>query len=263
MSQKTDDFIDYMREIRKISTNTAISYRHDVDKFRAYLEKEGVVKLSDLTVTTLNAYLLFLENSGYSAATVARNIASVRSYFKFLLREKEIETDFSEDVKPPKVKRESAAGVPFDDVRNLLRQPDGKTPKSLRDKAMIELICDTGIQVSDLIELKLSDVNLDLGYARKKAVGDERIVPISKSVTAVLKDYLENGRPILAKGCEREEFFLNCYKAPISRQGFWKLVKEYAKEANVSADITLHTLHHYYVANKILKDSEIKSGAAN
>ena len=163
MERELDEFIDYLKEVKKTSHNTELSYKRDIAKLEKYLVQSGVDELSKVSATTLQNYILLMEKSGSAAATVSRNIASIKAFFHFLFRKGYVSEDIAEDLKAPKIEKKMPEILTTDEVNRLLDQPRGSAPKDLRDRAMLELLYATGIRVSELISLKVIDIDLGKG----------------------------------------------------------------------------------------------------
>ena len=253
------DFIDYLHNVKKTSKNTEVSYGRDLKKMARYLETLNVFSVQQVTETHLNSYMLYLEHEQFAPSTVSRNVAAMRAFFQYLLKEQVIERDPSEGLKPPKVEKKMPEILTVEEVDLLLKQPSKKTPKGLRDKAMLELLYATGVRVTELISLKLSDIHMAMNYIVCRDGDKERVIPFGENAKGALNRYLKNGREGLLKGQESEYLFINCSGKMMSRQGFWKLVKQYAAKAGISCDITPHTLRHSFAAHLVQNGADLKS----
>lgn len=252
-------FIDYLHNVKKTSKNTEVSYERDLKKMARYLESLQVFGVQQITATHLNSYMLYLEREQFAPSTVSRNVAAMRAFFQYLLREHVIETDPSEGLKPPKVEKKIPEILSVEEVDLLLKQPSSKTPKGLRDKAMLEILYATGIRVSELIHLKVSDVNLKMGYITCTENGKERMIPFGSMSKKALEEYLCSGRDALIRKDDCGMLFLNCSGKSMSRQGFWKVLKGYAASAGITTDITPHTLRHSFATHLIQNGADLKS----
>ena len=198
------------------------------------------------SVTGLNSYILYLEKQGLKPATISRGIASIKAFFHFLQKEGYINLDIAEELKAPKVEKKMPSVLTKEETVKLLDQAKGSSPKELRDSAMLELLYATGIRVSELISLKMEDVNLQMEYITCKDVNKERIVPFGAVARESMQIYLLEGRPALVTDETSPYLFTNCSGRVMSRQGFWKLVKFYGKKAGITAELTPHTLRHSF-----------------
>ena len=225
----------------------------------SFLEKKGIFLISDVTATSLNSYILYLEKEGLSAATVSRNIASMRAFFRFAHGQGHVEEDPAFDLKAPHVEKKSPEILTTDEVILLLEQPDVVTPKGIRDKAMLELLYATGMRVTELVHVKKEDLNLDFGYVICRDEEKERVIPFGNAAKEALIKYETEARQVLLKGRDSVYLFTNCSGTPMSRQGFWKLIKQYAAKAHIMADITPHTLRHSFAAHLVQNGADLKS----
>ena len=259
MINAIQEYIVYLHDIRKISYNTEISYQRDLNKAAEYFAGQKVGDLTEVTATNLNSYLLYLEKSRMSPATVSRNIASLHSFFQYLVQEKRIDKDPSVGLKPPKVEKKTPEILTEEEAEKLLQQPNTNTDKGLRDSAMLFLLYTTGIRVSELVHLKADDVNLEKGYITCSENGRTRVIPLLPKTKKAVEDYLTIARNRLLRGRESEYLFSNCSGTPMSRQGFWKVLKGYASDAGISKDITPHTMRHSFAAHKLKEGTDLRS----
>ena len=242
MEQYIDRYVEYLRNVKKSSENTIASYRRDLMKFVAYFCDKHLDRLEDITETYITSYVLDMEKNGMSMATVSRNIASIKSFYAFLLRERIVDDDPAENIKPPKIVKKVPEILTISEVNKLLSQPTNKTPKEIRDKAMLELLYATGIRVTELVTLKLTDVNMKLGFIECHDGDRVRTVPVAEVAQRALSRYITEVRDDMSGGSDY--LFFNCKGAPMSRQGFWKIIKYYAAKAGIDKDIASHMLNN-------------------
>lgn len=259
MINAIQEYITYLHDIRKTSYNTEISYQRDLNKAAEYFAGQKVGDLTEVTATNLNSYLLYLEKSRMSPATVSRNIASLHSFFQYLMQMKRIDSDPSAGLKPPKVEKKAPEILTEDEAMRLLQQPNVKTDKGLRDRAMLYLLYTTGIRVIELVHLKADDVNLKKGYITCSENGRTRVIPLHTQTRKALEEYMTSARKRLLRGQDSQFLFSNCSGSPMSRQGFWKVLKGYASDAGISKDITPHTMRHSFAAHMLQKGTDLKS----
>lgn len=259
MINAIQEYVSYLHNRKGTSKNTEAAYERDLRRAVAYFAQQQIFDPGKITATNLNSYMLYLEREQLSPATVSRNVASLHSFFQYLLQQKRIEKDPSEDLKPPKVEKKMPAVLTVEEVDLLLQQPDEKTSKGVRDKAMLELLYATGIRVSELIHLKEKDISLTMNYISCSDNGKERMIPFGDTAKKALKEYLKSSRKELLKGKECEYLFCNCTGGGMSRQGFWKLMKGYALQAGITEDITPHTLRHSFALHMIQNGADLKS----
>ena len=260
MENEIQNFISYLHNTKKTSGNTEVSYERDLKKMMRYFEGEQhITEVSRITETNLNSYMLYLENRHFAPSTVSRSVASMRAFFQYLTRERVIDKDPSEHLKPPKVEKKMPEVLTVREVDLLLAQPSKETPKGIRDKAMLELLYATGIRVSELIHLTWPDVNLSMGYITCRERDKERVIPFGSVARRALHHYLADARKVFVGDQETEVLFTNCSGKPMSRQGFWKILKGYAASAGIEKDITPHTLRHSFAAHLIQNGADVRS----
>ena len=254
------DFIQYLKQKKNSSENTTVSYERDLRKLCRYLqETHGIKKWEDVTSTHLNAYMLYMEKQKYAASSVSRNVASARTFFHFLQKEGRIAENPADELKPPKAEKKMPEILSVEQVTSLLTQPDKHTNKGMRDSAMLELLYATGIRVSELIGLSVKDINLKLDYITCSDRSKERIIPFGSAAKKALSDYMNVSRSSFILGEDKGWLFTNCQGKPMSRQGFWKILKGYAREAGIDTDITPHTLRHSFAVHMIENGADLRS----
>lgn len=259
MDVDTKEFIRYLHEVKKTSENTELSYERDLRKLKEYLQEQAVFEVKQINEGHLTAYIRRLEEAGRKPATISRNIASIKAYFAYLRQQEMIEQDVSSCLKAPHIEKKLPEVLTAEETVRLLEQPGGKTPKELRDRAMLELLYATGIRVSELIALKLSDINLNMEYIICTDVHKERIIPFGPLAKNAVSEYMKSGREELVSDAGNELLFTNCSGQAMSRQGFWKIIKYYGKKAGIEADITPHTLRHSFAAHMIKRGADLKA----
>ena len=259
MVNAIQSYMAYLHNVKKASDNTEASYRRDLLKAADFFATQQIEEPGSVTSEGLNSYILFLEGQNLSAATVSRNMAALRSFFRYLYKEKQISENPAVGVKSPKVVRKAPTVLSEMEIDLLLSQPDRTTAKGIRDKAMLELLYATGLRVSELIHLKLSCVNLQLGFLVSEEGEKARTVPFGDTAKEALVAYILHSRPALLKEKESELLFLNCSGNPMSRQGFWKVMKTYAAAAGITKEITPHTIRHSFAYHLIRNGADLKS----
>ena len=257
MEQEIKGFVAYLHNVKKTSQNTELSYRRDLVKMMRFLHEQKIDRPEDVTETNLNSYILDLEKKGMSAATVSRNIAAMKGFYLYLWKEGNITSDPAENLKAPKVEKKLPDILSVEDMTKLLEQPGDRTPKGLRDRAMLELLYATGIRVTELISLRLEDVNWKLDYIVCRDRNRERIVPYGFKARKALERYMKSARAELIGGKECEILFPNCSGESMRRQGFWKLLKQYVKQAGIETEITPHTLRHSFAAHLVENGADL------
>ncbi|KJE28566.1 site-specific tyrosine recombinase XerD [Geobacillus thermoleovorans] len=263
MEYELKDFLHYLTVERNLAHNTIVSYERDLKKYVRYLRQvEQLQAWGEVERLHILHFLKFLSEQGQSARTVARHLASIRSFHQFLLREKIAAQDPTVHIETPQFERTLPKVLSVEEVEALLAAPQVSTPFGLRDKAMLELLYATGMRVSELVQLNLSDVHLTMGFVRCYGKGrKERIVPIGRMAIEALTRYLEHGRPQLVNPRRRaaEALFLNHYGQRLTRQGFWKILKRLAKEAGIEKELTPHTLRHSFATHLLENGADLRA----
>ena len=259
MTTEIEAFIHYLEDVKQSSRNTVVSYQRDLRQLKEYLERQGIEEPSRVTKTSLNAYISYLQRKGKATTTISRILASTKAFFHYEFMEGNIHRDPAELLKTPKIEKKIPLILSVEEVNRFLEQPDGTSAKEIRDKAMLELLYATGIRVSELIGLKLQDVNLSVGFLICRDGEKERMIPFGKKVNQYLKTYLDQARPELIKENESVWLFTNCSGRQMSRQGFWKIVTYYGDKAGIQVDITPHTLRHSFAAHLISSGADIQA----
>ncbi len=259
MQKEIDSFISYLHNVKQSSTNTQMSYQRDLKKFATFCEERGVTSVSKLKAQDLEAYVNVMGEEQFKPATISRNIASLKAWVHFLQEEGILKEDISSTLKVPKIEKKVPEIMTMNEVGTLLDQPSSDNPKEIRDKAMLELLYATGIRVTELISLSLEDLNLQMNYITCKDGSKERMIPFGPKARAALLRYIESARGKMILDSESHILFVNCSGKAMSRQGFWKLIKHYAKKAGITADITPHTLRHSFAAHLVENGADLKS----
>lgn len=257
MTAEVEQFIAYLHSVKKTTPNTEVSYRRDLLKLVQFLQGEGILSWDKVTLTSLQSYILFLEKEGKAATTISRNVASVKAFFQYAVAAGTCGENPAFALRAPRVERKAPGILSVQEMDRLLRQPDCSKPKELRDKAMMELLYATGIRVSELISLRLKDVNMEMGYIHCAARERDRMVPFGNTAKKVLESYLAKAREHLLKGKQTDLLFTNCSGGQMSRQGFWKLIKLYAERAGIDGDITPHTLRHSFAVHLVAGGADL------
>jgi integrase/recombinase XerD len=246
-------------ENKNASENTISSYRRDLQKMAAFFDGMGIDSVSDINATDVNSYLLKLEKDGLSGASISRYCSSMKAFFTFLRDENVIDEIPMPDIIRPKSEKKLPDILTFDEMIRLLEMPDTRTNKGMRDSAMLELIYASGIRVGELISLKLEDVNTSLCYIQCKTSKKTRIIPINDVANDAVKKYIKEARPHLVKDKKVDKLFVNFYGEPMTRQGFWKIIKEYGHKADIPVDITPHTLRHSFAAHLVENGADLRA----
>lgn len=251
-------FKAYLQNTKKCSKNTLEAYLRDVNQFLTYCSQNGAKSIEKVKHNYIEKYLEYLTFLGKSDATKTRTVASLHSYFNFLLSQGVISDDPTKDIKGPKNTRKIPDVLNSKEIIQLLSEPRGDDYKSIRDRAMLELLYATGIKVSELIDLTIADVNLQIGILHMHNSKHERIVPLYPAANKHLTEYCMTARPALVHNSNEEHLFTNMNGQPMSRQGFWKIIKQYADRAGIKKDITPHTLRHSFAAHLLENGAQLK-----
>lgn len=259
MNTYVKEYTSFMTDIRHKSLNTVESYKRDVTQYISYLDGTGVTDISSTTKTTVLSYLLYLQKEGRASSTVSRTLASLRSYYLFMMQNGVVKSNPTSNLEAPHVEKKIPKILSGEEVELLLEQPKNCDNKGIRDKAMLELLYATGIRVSELINLDVSDVNVPMSFVRCKGGKKERIIPMGHQAKDALENYINNVRKYMVKDENETALFVNCSGARLSRQGFWKLIKYYQHIAGIETDITPHTLRHSYAAHLLENGADLHS----
>ena len=259
MEREVQEYISYLHNVKHTSNNTEMTYKRDLLKVCHFMQERGINSATAVKEQDLKAYIHALEEQKLAAATVSRNIASIKAFFLYLFSEGKIQNDAALCLKAPKIEKKMPEILTMGEVSALLEQANGDSPKEIRDKAMLELLYATGIRVTELISLKVSDVNLPMHFIMCRDPHKERMIPFGTQAHDALERYLGGVRAEMVEDKSSEILFANCSGKPMSRQGFWKLIKFYAKKAGITADITPHTLRHSFAAHLVENGADLKS----
>lgn len=259
MEKIIEDFISWLHESKNTSKNTEISYERDLKKLTRYLQSRGIHDFSEVTDIDIRGYLNEIQRENLASATISRNIASIRALFHYLCKIDKVENDPTEELKTPKIEKKIPDILTVEEVDRLLKQPNINTPKGIRDNAMMELMYATGMRVSELIHLQLTDVNLQMGYVICHETDKERIIPIGNVSRNAVLQYIEHSRGFFVKNTKETSLFTNCSGKAMSRQGFWKVLKGYVEDAGIHRDITPHTLRHSFAVHMLQNGADVKS----
>lgn len=250
------DFIEYLKS-RKVAKNTLVSYERDINQLDKHLGEIGK-KMFDTTAEDLQNYIIYMQTLGKSNATISRSVASIKAFYKYLVKNKLIEENIADSLVAPKVEKKELFILTTKEVELLLEQPNTSDLKGQRDKAMLELLYATGIRVTELISIKLSDINLGAGYLKVKKKNKERTIPIGNIALKFLKEYVSEVRPLLIKTEEEETLFINTNGQKMTRQGFWKILKQYKEQAKIEKELTPHTIRHSFAVHLLQNGAEVK-----
>jgi len=257
LEQNLSKFLNYISVEKGLSKNTVESYERDMKKFNCFFRDKG---LSDITKKEIIQFLSHLNSNGLSPTTISRNIVSLRSFYRFLVSEKEIASDPTENLESPKKWNRLPKTLTYDEVDRLINHNKGNDPSGIRDDAMIELLYACGLRVSELISLKMNNINLDTGFLITIGKGKkERIVPVGEVALNKIRRYLFSGRAALLKDKRSDYLFITWSGRPMTRQGFWKLIKKYAKQAGIKKAFSPHTLRHSFATHLLDHGADLRA----
>jgi integrase/recombinase XerD len=262
MNERLKDFIHFLVVEKGLSRNTIVSYERDLKSYLSFMQNiEKLTELDAIQRSQIIHFLAHLKDSGKSAKTIARHVASLRAFHQFLLREKVVGQDPTVHIESPQLERNLPKVLSLQEVEILLESPKLIDHYGYRDKAMLELLYATGIRVSELIGLNMDDIHLTMGFIRCIGKGNkERIIPLGRTASTALEQYLAKGRPkFVSKGHKDEAFFLNHHGKRLTRQGFWKILKRLAKEANIEKELTPHTLRHSFATHLLENGADLRA----
>lgn len=260
MDKWIKNFIYYLEVEKGLSKNTLESYGRDLRNFFSYLMNHDCNEVGKINRQSIVSYILSLQKKGRAPSTISRNLASIRSFYQFLLQEQVVSQNPCAELESPRQEKKLPEILSVKEVNILLDQPDASAVAGRRDKAMLEVLYATGIRVSELINLNIDDLKLDTGYLRCWGKGNkERIVPLGKEAIKAVACYLDKSRPSLAKDLSQEALFLNQHGSRLTRQGFWKIIKKYAERSNLGCSITPHTLRHSFATHLLENGADLRS----
>lgn len=252
-------FIDYLRVEKGLSTNSIAAYSRDLKKYLKHLRKEGLADLRGVVRKNITDFLFHLRRK-ISPISIARVLSSIKSFHKFLLREKITSQDPSDLIEAPKLEKKIPNFLTFDEVVKLLKAPNLKKLQGIREKAILELIYATGLRVSELAKLNITDVNLDVGFIKCKGKGSkERIVPLGKSANHFLQKYLKEARGKLLGKRVSSYLFLVQGGRVISRQSVWKMIKKLVRKVKIKKTVSPHTLRHSFATHLLELGADLRS----
>ena len=260
MDEQLNDFLAYLQAEKKYSPNTLVAYRNDLNQLTHFLQQQyRIIHWDDVDESMVDAYVSTMKQGEYASSSVARKVAALKSFFHFLYDHETISLDPTTNINSPKVKKRLPKTLTFTDVDRLLHAPrQKKTPKNLRDTALLDLLYATGMRVTELVSLRISDVNLGEGWLTCPGKeGDVRALPINVETRGMLEAYLETGRPHLVKDRMEKALFLNHRGQQLTRQGLWLIIKTYARQVRLSTAVTPHTLRHSFAAHKLRDGTDL------
>ncbi len=254
------EYIYYLSVEKGLADNTLESYQRDLKKYVAFLQKNNVQCFKETSRKQISDYLNLQQESGLAPSSIGRSLASLRSFYQFLLKEQFIQENPAIELETPRMEKKLPHVLSFSDIEILLEQPQINCEIGTRDKAMLELIYATGIRVSELVSLNLNHANIKMGFLRCDGKGGkERMIPLGSVAIHCLQDYLTRSRRKLLKNQDEKALFLNQHGKRLTRQGFWKILKKYVLRAGINAEITPHTLRHSFATHLLENGADLRS----
>jgi len=259
VEQLVDAFLDHLSVERGLAANTRLAYRTDLARFTSFLQQRGVRQFNAAERQHITDYLLDRRKNGLGPRSLARHLAAIRMFCRFLSREKLLATDVTQTIDSPKLWRTLPHTLDYEEVGRLLAAPNTRTKLGLRDKALLEFMYATGLRVSEVANIKLSDINFEAGFLRSVGKGQkERIVPIGKQAIEWVQRYLREARSSFAKAAHLGEVFLSTRGQPLSRKTIWVLIKKYTRAAGIGKTITPHTLRHSFATHLLDNGADLR-----
>ena len=260
MNHLVDAFLDHLAVERGLAANTRTAYGADLTQFVSFLRRHRIDEINSVQRQDITNYLVEQRKRGLTARSVSRHLAAIRMFCRFLFREKMLAADITQTIDSPKLCRTLPQTLDYQEVERLLAAPPPHRRLGLRDKAMLELMYATGLRVSEIAKLTLSEINLEAGFLRTFGKGSkERIVPVGRQATDWLRQYLQEARPTIGKnGRNRAEIFLSTRGSPLSRKTIWHLIKKYARQAGIGKNITPHTLRHSFATHLLDNGADLR-----
>lgn len=258
MERQLKHFFEFLENDKKLSDNTLQSYKRDLKQFRNYLEA-CELHYNKVKEDDIKDYIRELQENGKKASSISRGIASIRSFYQFVLKNRKIKIDPTENIQSPKIEKRIPSVLTAKEVELLLDQPKDVDLKGIRDKAMLEFAYATGMRVTEMISLNMEDVNLEEGYVICKTGNKQRNIPLGNMSLNALKEYVEEARDILVKTEGEEALFVNINGSRLTRQGFWKIIKFYKEQAHITKDITPHVLRHSFATHLLQNGADLKA----
>ena len=258
MEKNIIKFLEFIEKDKKLSSNTLESYQRDIYQFKDYID-ENKIDYIKIEGSQIVEYLDYLAKINKKPSTISRHLASIRLFYQYLLRDKNVKEDPTKGIQSPKIEKKAPSVLSSQEVSLLLEQPSGEDLKSLRDKAMLEVAYATGMRVTEIISLNIENVDLNAGSVTCKNENKQRIIPLGKLSLKALNEYITKARPNLIRDEKEQALFVNINGRRLTRQGFWKIIKFYKEQAHISKDITPHVLRHSFATHLLQNGADLKS----
>ena len=259
MEHRIEQFLNFLLVERGLAENTISSYKIDLVRFIGFLKKKKINSVKNIAKDDLTGYLLYLKESGLATNSISRKLASLKTFYKFLLNEGIIKENIAGILESPRLWKKLPNTLDIKEVETLINAPYSRDWMGIRDRAFLELLYATGMRVSELVSLKANNLNLDMGFIKCLGKGSkERIIPLGRPAKEALEKYLEKSRPKLLRKGEQGSLFLTRLGKKMSRQNFWKMIKSYAKKAGIKKKIFPHVLRHSFATHLLEKGADLR-----
>ncbi|MGE5197594.1 MAG: site-specific tyrosine recombinase XerD [Deltaproteobacteria bacterium] len=260
MREFIDVFLNYLSVERGLSPNTIVSYRRDLNFYMDFLDARGFQALSKISRNDITNFMLSRKDKGLAPNSIARSVAAIKSFHRFLVRERILTSDATSLVDSPKLWKKIPETLSLNEVEVLISQPNLKDRQGVRDRAILEVLYATGMRVSEAANLKVDNANLEVGFVRCIGKGNkERVIPLGKKAVDSIRRYLQISRPQLLNKKESEFLFVSRFGKKISRQSLWKILKRYARQARIKKSIRPHTLRHSFATHLLERGADLRS----
>jgi integrase/recombinase XerD len=260
MKEFITSFLDYLSVERGLAKNTIMAYREDLEAYAAFLSSKGMTSVSASGKNDIINFMFSQKDQGIAANSIARRLAAIRMFYRFLVRERVLKEDPTSLIDSPKLWKKIPETLSVNEIEALLAQPEMRTLQGIRDRAILETLYATGMRVSEAVNLKLDDLNLDVGFLRCIGKGNkERIIPLGKKAITSVSKYMTSVRPALLKKKSCDCLFVSRLGSKISRQSFWKLIKRYAKQARIKKPMKPHILRHSFATHLLEHGADLRS----
>ncbi|TRZ96407.1 site-specific tyrosine recombinase XerD [bacterium] len=260
MRELVENFLNYLSVERGLSQNTIISYRGDLNSYLGFLESSRIDTLSKTNKGNIIDFMLYQKDKGLSANSTARRLAAIKVFYRFLVKERILKADPTSLIDSPKLWKKIPQTLSLNEVEALINQPNLRNKQGIRDRAILEVLYATGMRVSEAVNLKKDNVNLDIGFLRCIGKGNkERVIPLGKKAILSLKRYLKESRLKLLNKRESDLLFLNRFGKKISRQSLWKIIKRYARDARIKKPTRPHILRHSFATHLLERGADLRS----
>ena len=258
MDKAIKKFLEFIKVDKKLSKNTLESYQRDILQYKEYIIENNINYVNVKNEDIIN-YLEYLHTINKKSSTISRHLASIRLFYQYLAKSKTVKEDPTKGIQSPKIEKKAPSVLSSQEVSLLLDQPKGEDLKSIRDKAMLEIAYATGMRVTEIISLNISDIDLTNSSVTCKTENKQRIIPLGKMSLHALQEYMETARLNMIKDDNEQALFVNVNGKRLTRQGFWKIIKYYKEQAHISKEITPHVLRHSFATHLLQNGADLKS----